>query len=396
MQVIDLLHFAQHEPYFMLCQHGPQQYTAGLGLYDCISSEAGWEKVDAFIEQYKGYYIFSHICYDVKNDFEKLVSENESISGFSDAFFWVPAVTIVSAGNNYHFAPGMEHYLNKIQQAPLLPVENAITWNNNNHPYTATFTALQKHLQAGNIYEINYCLPFTANGIINTVTTYKKLYELTQAPMACYYRNKQQFLLCGSPERFLKKTGRKLLSQPIKGTAERATDSATDMALKQALLLNEKERSENIMIVDLVRNDLSRIALTGSVKVNELCGAYTFKTVHHLISTIECQIPEMPFSQILAATFPMGSMTGAPKIKAMQLIEQYESAKRGLFSGAVGFFEPNGNFDFNVVIRSILFDASQNKIATWAGSAITISAQAQAEYEECLLKLKAIKATLSA
>jgi para-aminobenzoate synthetase component 1 len=395
MELIDVLRLSEQVHPFMLCQHDQQHYTAGLGLYAAVSSDAGWPAVDAFIKKHKGQYIFSHICYDVKNDFESLHSNNQPISGFQNAYFWVPAVTIDSADNNYHFAPGHEHFLKNINPFNQHFTNKKLVWDSNQVDYNGCFEKLKQHIQLGDIYEINYCLPFTANGTIDPIKTYQKLYTLTQAPMACFYRFNNQYLLCASPERYLKKTGQTLISQPIKGTAKRATNIEQDASIKKVLQQNEKERSENIMIVDLVRNDLSRIALPGTVKVTELCGAYTFKTVHHLISTIECQIPELPFSRIIEATFPMGSMTGAPKIRAMQLIEQYETAKRGMFSGTVGFIDPEGNFDYNVVIRSIFYDADRSKIAAWAGSAITINAQAANEFEECQLKMAAIKAALS-
>ena len=167
--------------------------------------------------------------------------------------------------------------------------------------------------------------------------------------------------MCASPERFLQKKSERLISQPIKGTIRRSTDAGEDEELKKELYNNVKERSENVMIVDLVRNDLSRIAKKGSVEVEELFGIYTFKQVHHMISTISCELRETTtFTDIIRSMFPMGSMTGAPKISAMKLIEKHEKTKRGLYSGAVGYISPSGDFDFNVVIRSILYNAKNN------------------------------------
>jgi para-aminobenzoate synthetase component 1 len=169
------------------------------------------------------------------------------------------------------------------------------------------------------------------------------------------------------------------------------TEKKQDNLLKQQLFFDEKERSENVMIVDLVRNDFSKIAIKNSVDVEELFGIYTFEQVHQMISTITCNIEQnLSFSEIIKAVFPMGSMTGAPKIAAMELIEQYEPTKRGLFSGAVGYITPKGNFDFNVVIRSILYNSTNKYISIQAGSAITIDCDAEKEYEECLLKAKAM------
>ncbi len=149
------------------------------------------------------------------------------------------------------------------------------------------------------------------------------------------------------------------------------------------------------MITDLVRNDLSRIADKGSVHVDELCEIYTFEQVHQLISTVSCTVsPEIPSVEVLEKTFPMGSMTGAPKISAMQIIESLEDAKRGLYSGAIGYFSPHGDFDFNVVIRSILYNSAEKYLSFSVGSAITINSTPEKEYEECLLKARAMRQVL--
>jgi para-aminobenzoate synthetase component 1 len=210
-----------------------------------------------------------------------------------------------------------------------------------------------------------------------------------------FYKNKAQYLLCASPERYLQKTGSRVISQPIKGTAKRSADLAIDNQIKQELATDTKERAENIMIVDLVRNDLSKTAIPNSVVVEELCGIYSFKQVHQMITTIASQVPDncAPVD-LLKTTFPMGSMTGAPKLSAIQIIEELEETQRGLYSGAVGYFTPTGDFDFNVVIRSILYNEAKNYVSFSVGSAITSLAQAEQEYDECLLKAKAMRAVL--
>jgi para-aminobenzoate synthetase component I len=210
------------------------------------------------------------------------------------------------------------------------------------------------------------------------------------------YKQENRYLICASPERFLQKKGTTLLSQPIKGTIKRDTqEPEKDTALKAILQNNQKEQSENVMVVDLVRNDLSKICTHNSVVVEELFGIYSFPQVHHLISSVKGTIaPHTTFKDIIQATFPMGSMTGAPKIKVMQLIEQYETTKRGIFSGALGYIDPNGDFDFNVVIRSIMYNAATNYVNYMVGSGITIYCDAEKEYEECLLKAKAMEAVL--
>jgi para-aminobenzoate synthetase component 1 len=205
----------------------------------------------------------------------------------------------------------------------------------------------------------------------------------------------EQFLLSASPERFIKKVGKKIISQPIKGTARRGANEEEDKQIKHHLFNDPKERAENIMIVDLVRNDLSRTADKGSVIVEELCGIYTFPQVHQMISTVVSELREdVHFIEAIRQCFPMGSMTGAPKVRAMKLIEKYESTKRGLFSGAVGYITPEGDFDFNVVIRSILYNARNHYLSFMVGGAITMQAEAEKEYEECMLKAKAIMRVL--
>ncbi|MFN3918367.1 MAG: anthranilate synthase component I family protein [Flavobacteriales bacterium] len=262
--------------------------------------------------------------------------------------------------------------------------------------YIEQFNKVQYHLQMGNIYEMNLCMEFYAENVgINPYQLFKKVNERTEAPFSCLSKLGSTYLICASPERFLKKTGSQLISQPIKGTAKRNVDQTEDKKLAEELQKNPKEQSENVMIVDLVRNDLSRLAKKGTVKVDELFGVQTFKTVHQLVSTVSCEIKEdLSLNQILEATFPMGSMTGAPKIRAMQLIDELESHKRELYSGAVGIYETNGNFDLNVVIRSFIYNKESGYLSLSVGSAVTVYANAEQEYEECLLKAEALMACL--
>ena len=212
------------------------------------------------------------------------------------------------------------------------------------------------HIHRGDIYEANFCQEFYAeNNVINPLEVYNKLNAISQPPFATFLKSNNNYLLSASPERYIKKEVQKVISQPIKGTAKRSENQKEDELLKSTLSKDNKERSENIMIVDLVRNDLSKTAERGSVKVEELCKVYSFMQVHQMISTITSKVLEDVHPvDIIKTTFPMGSMTGAPKISAMKIIEDLEATKRGLYSGAVGYFSPEGDFDFNVVIRSIL------------------------------------------
>ncbi len=237
---------------------------------------------------------------------------------------------------------------------------------------------------------------FIENAVINPLENFLKLNEISKSPLAVYFKNNLHFLLCSSPERYLKKLGDLIISQPIKGTAKRFKDPIEDEKSKKDLASDPKERSENIMITDLVRNDLSRTAQKGSVKVEELCGIYSFRQVHQMISTITSTLDSKHVAiDVIKNTFPMASMTGTPKVSALKIIEELEETKRGLYSGAVGYFTPNGDFDFNVVIRSILYNHEKKYVSFSVGSAITSLSIPEMEYEECLLKAKAMREVLS-
>lgn len=263
--------------------------------------------------------------------------------------------------------------------------------------YLAKIAALRQHILKGDCYEINFCQEFyAAHTAIQPLETYLRLTALSPAPFAAFYKLNQHHLLCASPERYVCREGDTLFSQPIKGTAGRDTaNPANDDKLKQQLLASAKDRSENVMIVDLVRNDLSKICVPGSVKVDELFGLYSFPQVHQLISTISGTLqPDLNFADVLEATFPMGSMTGAPKKRVLELTSRYETVKRGIYAGTVGYINPQRQFDFNVVIRSLLYNAQSQYLSYLVGGGITFYSDAAQEYEECLLKAAGIKKAL--
>ncbi|WP_240935704.1 anthranilate synthase component I family protein [Hymenobacter sp. HDW8] len=264
--------------------------------------------------------------------------------------------------------------------------------------YLAAVAAIQEDILNGEVYELNLCQEFYAENIaIEPVSSFLQLNAASPTPFAGFYKWQDRYLLCASPERFLRQQHDVLLSQPIKGTIRRGLTAEEDEELRQQLRHNEKEQAENLMIVDLVRNDLARVAVTGSVQVPELFGLYSFRHVWQMISTVQAQArPECDFVDILRATFPMGSMTGAPKIRAMQLIEQYEHSRRGLYSGSLGVIWPSGDFDFNVVIRSLQFNVATGYLSFQVGSAITYDSVPELEYDECLLKAKAMLEVLGA
>jgi para-aminobenzoate synthetase component I len=347
---------------------------------------------------------FGFISYDYKNKVEpKLSSKNTCNVSFPEKHFFTPELLFLISENElelfYDDVLYSKLYVSKIiDEIIKVDVKTAIKQNIKITPrisktsYIEKINKLKRHIQQGDIYEVNFCQEFYAEHVsINPIDIYFKLNEKSPTPFSCYVKHNGNYLLSASPERFIKKEGNKILSQPIKGTIKRGENKAEDEQLKQELLKDKKERSENIMIVDLVRNDLAKIANKNTVHVDELCGIYTFPQVHQMISTVKAEIKDnTDFNEILKATFPMGSMTGAPKVRAMELIEEYETAKRGLYSGAVGYIDSLGNFDFNVVIRSILYNQKTDYLSFFVGGAITSLSDPEKEYEECLLKAKAM------
>lgn len=375
----------------------------------CISnSQNALLELQQFYDQKKGW-LFGYITYDLKNEIEKLNSENADKLAFPTLQFFSPKVVLqIEKGNvsvfyDDEFVTENEAknafeitFSQRVQKKAIDSTKIEIQSKITKTDYFHSIEKLKAHIRKGDIYEVNFCQEFFAENVaLDTTAIYAKLNAISGAPFSAYCKFGKHFLMCASPERFLQKRSNRLISQPIKGTIKRSDNKKEDEQLKTELLNNTKERSENVMIVDLVRNDFSRIAKKGSVKVDELFGIYSFKQVHQMISTISCEIePFVTFTEILKALFPMGSMTGAPKINAMKLIEEYESTKRGLYSGAVGYISPNGDFDFNVVIRSILYNSENKYLSFMVGSAITDKSQAESEYEECLLKAKAMFETL--
>lgn len=262
--------------------------------------------------------------------------------------------------------------------------------------YIKKVNTLKQHIQQGDIYEINYCITFEAHDVlIDPVTMYQKLNTISHAPYSALAKFDTQYIISSSPELFLTKTESTLITKPIKGTAKRSADLQEDEKIKTELYHNAKERNENVMIVDVARNDLSRLAKKGSVTVNKLYDIESYQQVHQMVSTVSCELKEdTTFDEIINATFPMASMTGAPKIKAIQLIDEYELYNRGPYSGALGYIDENGDFDLSVLIRSIFYDEQKKYLSFTVGSAITAMCNAEDEYEECLLKAKAMMEVL--
>lgn len=350
-------------------------------------------------------WLMGYFSYDLKNESEALLSRNPDYLQFAPAYFYVPQHLIHFEAQQIVVESFTEpetiySQINVTAPATEKPVFPAISvrQRTSQADYVRTVARIREHLLDGDVYELNYCVEFFAENVrLDPLATYLSLNRHSPMPFSAYQRIGDHYLLGASPERFLKKTGNYLISQPIKGTARRGRNAAEDAEIMQKLRTDEKELAENMMIVDLVRNDLARSAQVGSVKVEELFGVYTFAQLHQMISTVSAQLkPGLPFTTAIQNAFPMGSMTGAPKVRAMERIDQYENTQRGLYSGAVGYITPEGNFDFNVVIRSILYNAATQYLSFQVGSAITYDAVAENEYAECLLKAQSMLDVLGA
>lgn len=392
-------------------------YESKTGEYEAILAVEAFTaiKTDHFgaFDKLKEYqestadWIFGYLAYDLKNDVEKLQSSNFDGLEFPDLYFFQPQKLIFLKGDQAEF-----RYLRMVDDEIDKDFEEIENFENSGsvqlpeiemQPRIAKsqyFEKLDKMLadiHRGDIYEANFCQEFYAENVeIDSFGIYHSLNEISNPPFAAFLKLENYNLISASPERYLKKKGKELLSQPIKGTARRSEDPVEDREIIKKLENDPKEHSENVMIVDLVRNDLSRIAEKGSVSVDELCKVYTFTQVHQLISSVRARIAEnIPPVEALRTSFPMGSMTGAPKISAMKIIEELEETKRGLYSGAVGYFSPEGDFDFNVVIRSILYNSENNYLSFSVGGAITAQSKPENEYEECMVKAKAMLQVLS-
>lgn len=411
-----LLHWSnQHEVAFFLDSNNhphPYQTVEALVAVDEFTAikKGSWQAFEE-LKKYQSVtkdWLFGYLSYDLKNDTERLSSKGKDSLLFPELYFFQPKKIIRLEGGSIHF-----EYLNMIAEeieADFEEIRQQVITKNTTSSlevskikakipksvYLEKVKSLLENIQQGNIYEVNFCQEFYAeNARINPLEIFKELNRISAPPFASYIKIEDKYALCASPERYLKKEGEKIISQPIKGTARRGKTKTEDQALKIALANDPKEVAENIMIVDLVRNDLSKTAQKASVQVEELCKVYTFPQVHQMISTVTSQLKDhLSPIDVIKESYPMGSMTGAPKVSAMQLIESHEVSKRGLYSGAIGYFTPENDFDFNVVIRSILYNKSKKYVSFSVGSAITNLSIPEKEYEECLVKAEAMRKVL--
>ena len=396
----------------IFCLLDNHNYTLGYNSYNCIVAANAVEifnptenKIEALqkFTNNNNDWIFGHVAYDLKNEIESLSSNNIDNIGFEDLSFFRPETVIEIKENVAIISSFID---------PDIIFNAIISFKNNStvahqpihikarlskHDYIKKVKQLQQHILRGDCYEINFCQEFFAeNVIVDCIELYDKLSATSPNPFAALYKLNDKFCLCASPERFIKKQDDKLISQPIKGTLKRVQKNFISGDEQSELSNSLKDRTENVMIVDLVRNDLNKVCQPGTVKPLELYGIQTFPQVHQMVSTIIGTLkPDTSFAKIIKATFPMGSMTGAPKKRVMELIEDYEVTKRGLYSGTIGYITPDNNFDFNVVIRSLFYNVSDKYVNYHAGGAITFNSIAVDEYEECLLKAEGMLEVLN-
>ena len=378
------------------------EYLLGAGSKAFISDAvASFDSVDTFLQGKQ--WTFGHIAYDLGYSFQNLNPEKDNRLSFPQFFFFQPQIVLFIQGAQLHIECSnadeiYDEIMNSAEQTDTgflnIPIQQKLT----KRDYLQKIRALQAHIQRGDCYEINFCQEFFAEDVvIHPVAVFHALNVISPNPFAALYKIDDRFLICASPERFLNKNGNKLLSQPMKGTAKRVPgDEIADKQAFTDLGHSAKDRAENVMVVDMVRNDLSVICKEGTVQAEALFEVHSFPAVHQMVSAITGLVEDdVPFSKIIRATFPMGSMTGAPKKRVMQLIDKYEEGSRGIFSGTVGCITPTGNFDFNVVIRSIIYNATNRYLSYQVGSGITIYSDPEKEWEECLLKGEGIKKVLT-
>lgn len=401
----------------IFCFLDNNDYTFETPAFNCIlavdavqsvqlQKNKAFPQLKAFAQAHSSDWLFGHLGFGLKNELEHL--PNTTLADnihFGLGYFFVPAMLIQMENNQVSIcstklsAENIFSEINtfEIKKTSISAGKINIQHSLNKEEYLQRLQLLQTHIKKGDCYEINFCQHFFVENIsINPLQLFTQLQQSSPTPFAALYKLNDKYCICASPERYLKKQGNMLISQPMKGTSKRFLEDKTkDEESAKQLLNSEKERAENIMVVDLVRNDFSKICAKGSVEVEELCGLYSFPKVHQMVSTVVGKLPtDQHWVDAISATFPMGSMTGAPKKRVLELIDMVEPIERGLFSGAIGYVSPEQNMDFNVVIRSVFYNHSNQYLSFYAGGGITHKSIPEEEYEESILKTAAIAEAL--
>ncbi len=381
-------------------QYGEYEFILGVADRDSEVCQS-WGEVVERVGSNPGVWWFGCLSYDAKNELEpKLSSTNPTIFPFPNLIFFQAETVIYQRRGEHHIESFPDYSIHlakdKVLSTGAIHLDRPLKSNFTKEEYLETVETVRGHIYEGDSYEINLSQSFHTTGDIQSpAAVWRRLTEVSPTPFAAYARFSDTHLLCASPERFLQLRGERLITQPIKGTTHRDPDPGKDRKLAIQLRNSLKEQAENIMIVDLSRNDLYRSSVVNGVTVPELYGIQSFSKVHHLVSTIEAiKSPDVSGLDTIARTFPPGSMTGAPKFRSCELIEKYERHSRGMYAGSVGYFTPDGDFDLNVVIRSMIWHEPSRVLTYHVGGAITWDSNPESEYKETLSKAQAIKEIL--
>lgn len=400
-----MLALANEHPYFTLLENRGEPgraawidngWYAGIGAKQLVNGQSNF--FDSLQNTSFRNPLFGYLGYDLKNQLEKLNSGNVNRIKAPEACFFEPIHFLRYQNglleiSSYENAEKLFLKINQTPQPHFRPLPKIEFQSGmSEYQYLDKVRQVKEYIRQGEVYELNLCVEFFAQvEELNPMDLFHALMSRSNMPFSAWFKGEHIHAICASPERFLQKTGSVIRSQPIKGTRRRGQTPEEDKQLKQELATSEKDQAENVMIVDLVRNDLTRSCKIGSIEVEELFGIYTYNNVHQMISTVKGSLrDEMHYSEAIKYSFPMGSMTGAPKIRAMELIEELEESKRGIYSGSLGIIHPNGDFDLNVVIRTLLLNAKESVISAQAGGAITWDSVPEEEWEEIKTKLSTI------
>lgn len=382
-------------------QYGDYEFILGVADRDTETCTS-WEELEEKAGEGNQAWWFGSLTYDAKNELEpKLRSDNPPAIPFPNLVFF-RAETVIYQRRGESNVESFPDYSVQLAKGSTLPkgairLEGELKSNFSREEYLETVEAIRGHIFEGDSYEINLSQNFHTTGEIDSpAAVWRQLTSVSPTPYAAYCRFRDTHLLCASPERFLQLKGDRIITQPIKGTARRDNDPDKDRELVEQLRASRKEQAENVMIVDLSRNDLYRSSIVNGVKVPKLYEVQSFAKVHHLVSTVEAtKSPEISSLDVIANTFPPGSMTGAPKFRSCELIDQYERSARGMYAGSVGYLSPEGDFDLNVVIRSMIWHEPSRVLTYQMGGAITWDSDPASEYMETLIKARAIQEVLA-